>query len=97
MENEKIPLKGLIILKRLNTKESERGVELEDTEYVFASEKYPDIIRKLCKFPKNRLSWLIVANFRKNEKGKLEYSEGISGLAFLEYAQKYLERQAILN
>ena len=97
MDNKKMPLEGLIIMKRLNTRESEIGVDLKDTEYVFASEKWAEIVKKLASFPANRLSWLIVAKFKQNKDGDLEYSCGISGLDFLKNAQKYLNRQVLLN
>ncbi len=97
MDNKNMPLEGLIIMKRLNTKESERGVSLEDTEYVFASKTYPEIVKKLASFPKNRLSWLIVSKFTQNEDGNLEYSDGVSGLDFLKNAQAHLARQITLN
>jgi len=97
MINKKMPLEGLIILKRLNTKETEIGVLLEDTEYVFASKIYPDIIKKLASFPVNRLSWLIVAKFKQSETGEILYSDGISGLDFLRNAQKHLAQQITLN
>ena len=93
----KLPLKGLIILKRLNTKETAAGVDLKDTEYVFASEKWTDIVKKLASFPANRLSWLIVAKFKQNKDSDLEYSDGISGLDFLKNAQAHLTRQVLLN
>ena len=95
-----MPLEGLIILKRLNTKEDEEGVRIEDTEYVYAAGDYRDIIRNLCKYPKNRLSWLIVAKFARNEEGELEYSDGTSALNFLAQAQNYLAeapRSILLN
>lgn len=97
MDSKKMPLKGLIILKRLNTRENEIGVDLKDTEYVFASGKYTDIIKKLCKFPKKKLSWLIVAIINKDAEGKLVYSNGITGLQFLQKAQAHLARQPTLN
>jgi len=97
METKKMPLEGLIILKRLNTKESERGVDLDDTEYVFASKSWADIARKLAKFPSNRLDWLIVAKFKQNEQAELEYEDGVTGLDFLKQAQAHLDIQIRLN
>lgn len=97
MINKEMPLDGLIILKRLNTKESEFGILVENTEYVFASKKYPEIVRKLASFPMNHLSWLIVAKFKQNINGEIVYSDGISGLDFLKNAQNYLYKQVTLN
>lgn len=97
MDSKKMPLDGLIIMKRLNTKESERGVDLKDTEFIFAAKHYKDIIKKLCKFPKNRLSWLVVAKFTQNDEGQFEYSDGVSGPEFLKQAQNYFNKQILLN
>ena len=98
--NNKMPLEGLIILKRLNKNEDEEGVHIKDTEFVFASRDYRDIIKKLVRFPRNKLSWLIVAEFKQNEDKKLEYSSGMNGLKFLQKAQEILAkppRSILLN
>lgn len=97
MDTKKMPVKGLIILKRLNTRESEIGVDLKDTEYVFAAKKWSEIVKKLASFPMNRLSWLVVSKFKQNEDGDLEYWDGVSGLDFMKNAQAHLSRQALLN
>lgn len=97
MDNKQMPLKGLLIMKRLNTRETADGVDVKDTEFVFASKDYPEIIKHLVRFPRNRLSWLIVCQFEKNEAGFLEYSNGISGLDFLKNAQKHLEQNVLVN
>lgn len=97
MNNKKMPLEGLIILKRLNTKEDVAGVSLKDIEYVFASKLYPEIIRTLARYPANRLDWLIVAKFKQTEDGQLEYSNGVSGTYFLKQAQKHFDLKICLN
>lgn len=93
----KLPIQGMIILKRLNTKETEAGISLKDLEYVFAAEKWTDIVNHLCKFPKNRLSWLIVAQFETNEAGELVYDAGKNAIDFLETIQKKLYHEQMKN
>lgn len=86
-------LKGMMILKRLNTKETEAGIDLKNLEYVFASTQYAEIVNHLCQFPHKRLAWMIVAQFETNEAGEMVYDAGRSAVAFLETIQKKLHKE----
>nr|AKH47361.1 hypothetical protein [uncultured marine virus] len=91
-----LPQKGLVIAKRLNTKETEAGINVNDLEYIYSSDKIENIIHYLCKLPGNRLSWMIVAKFERNEAGGLDYSDGREAVHFLKAIQQHIGNKLII-
>lgn len=85
MKNKPL-IKGFAILKKLKK---------DDTEFVFSSHKYNEVIENLIKYPKKRLLGFIIVEFEINQENKIKYSNELSAIDFLKQAQDRLRKKAL--